>query len=213
MPLSESLNYILIVSIITGCISGYFLFSFLGHLRKARVLASVRKFTGLLVFSLVTASTSFLLIGIQGYQALTHEQVIAKVSIIPNGGQYFVATIRFDNGTEQFFHLSGDEIMFEANVLKWKAWSNILGLKTAYRLDRIRGRYASIEDEKNKPITLFPLVEAGSPDIADWREQYQPLSFLLDVEHGSASFASAAQKRSFELMMTTNGLLLRPVGE
>jgi hypothetical protein len=213
MLLSESLNYILIVSIVTGCISGYFLFSFLGNLRKIKVLASVRKFTGLLIFSLATASTSFLLIGIQGYQALTHEQMIAKVSIVPNGSQHFVATIRFENGVEQLFHLAGDEVMFEANVLKWKPWSNVVGLKTAYRLDRVRGRYVSIEDEKNKPITLFPLVEGPSSDIADWREQYQPLSLLLDVEHGSASFASADHKRSFDLMMTTNGLLLRPVGE
>ena len=213
MPISDYLNYILITAIITGCLSTYFLFAFIAGVRKVRVITSIRKFTGLLLFSFATASMSFLLIGIQGYQALTYEDSIASVSIIPKGGQHFVAVVKFANKAEQSYHLAGDEVMFEANVLKWKPWSNILGLRTAYRLDRIRGRYVTIEDEKNKPMTLFPLTEGQPSDIAEWRDKYQPLSFLLDVEHGSASFASAASKSSFDLMMTTNGLLLRPVGE
>lgn len=213
MPISEYLNYILIVAIITGCISIYFFSAFLIGIKRVKVITSVRKFTGLLFFSFATASMSFLLIGIQGYQALTYEQSIASISIIPKDGQHFVAVVKFKDKPEESFHLAGDELMIEANVLKWKPWSNILGLKTAYRLDRIKGRYTIIEDEKNKPMTLFPLTEGQPSDIAEWREQYKPLSFLLDVEHGSASFASAERKRTFKLMMTTNGLLLRPDGE
>ncbi len=213
MPTSDYLNYILITAIIAGCLSIYFFFTLVASLKKMRMIVSIRKIIGLLIFSFVTASMSFLLIGIQGYQALTYEHSIASVSITPKGGQYFVAVVKLVNMPEQFFHLAGDEVMFEANVLKWKPWSNILGLKTAFRLDRIRGRYVNIEDEKNKPMTLFPLTQDQSSDIAEWRDKYQPLSFLLDVEHGSASFASADRKKSFNLMMTTNGLLLRPIGD
>jgi len=213
MPTSDYLNYILITAIISGCLSIYYFLAFISGVKKVKVIASVRKLTGLLLFSFATASMSFLLIGIQGYQALTNEQLIANVSIIPKGGQHFVAVVKFIDKPEQSFHLAGDEVMFEANVLKWKSWSNILGLKTAYRLDRIRGRYVVIEDEKNRPMTLFSLAEGQPSDIAEWRDKYQSLSFLLDVEHGSASFASADRKRVFDLMMTTNALLLRPVGE
>ncbi len=213
MPISDYLNFILLAAIVSGGLSTYFLFAFFGGIKRVKIITSIRKLVGLLVFSFATASMSFLLIGIQGYQALTYEQAIASVSIIPKSGQHFVAVVKFKDNPQQSFHLAGDEVMFEANVLKWKPWSNILGLKTAYRLDRIRGRYVLIDDEKNKPMTLFSLTESQSSDIAEWREQYQPLSFLLDVEHGSASFASADRKRDFDLMMTTNGLLLRPVGE
>ncbi len=209
MPISDYLNFILVAASVTGLFSVYLLFSLFGRIRKVKVLSSIRKLTSLLLFSFITASLSFLLIGIQGYQALTHETLIATVSIVPKQSQTFEAIVQLENRQPQTFQLSGDEVMFEANVLKWKPWSNILGLKTAYRLDRIRGRYLNIEDEKNKPSTLFSLNNNDSPDIAEWREQYQNLSFLLDVEHGSASFTSANQEKRFELMMTTNGLLLR----
>jgi len=213
MPISDYLNYILVASIVSGCFSLYFLFSFVGRIKKVKLLSSVRKLFGLLIFSFITVSLSFLLLGIQGYQMLTSEILVAKVSIIPKSRQHFVAVVQFEDKPEQFFQLAGDEVMFEANVLKWKSWSTILGLKTAYRLDRIRGRYYKIEDEKNKPLTLYSLVEGDGLNIAEWRENYQHLSFLLDVEHGSASFASAEGKKTFELMMTTSGLLLRPITE
>jgi len=211
MPISNYLDYILVASIVAGCFSFYFLFSFVGHIKKVKLISSVRKLLSLLLFSFITASLSFLLLGIQGYQMLTDETPIGKVSIIPKSEQSFVAVIQLEGKPEQLFRLAGDEVMFEANVLKWKSWSTLLGLKTAYRMDRIRGRYYAVEDEKNKPSTLFSLVDKSNADIAKWREQYRYLSFLLDVEHGSASFASADRKKEFTLMMTTNGLLLRPV--
>lgn len=211
MIITDDLDYLLITSLITGTLSIYLLFSFVKHLKKIKLVASLRKLISLLIFSSVTASLSFLILGIHGYRALTHEILVAKVSIIPKNEQHFVAVVKIQNNPEQFFHLAGDEVMFEANVLKWKPWSNILGLKTAYRLDRIRGRYNKIEDERSKPSTLFSLYEKSTSDISEWREQYQYLSFLLDVEHGSASFASADRQQNFELMMTINGLLLRPL--
>jgi len=50
----------------------------------------------------------------------------------------------------------------------------------------------------------------GDKGIGEWREEFAFLSFLLDVEHGSASFASADTSKSYELAVTTSGLLLRP---
>jgi len=211
MEASESINYILVVAVVSGLFSLYFLVSFFRQVKKIRPIKSVKKFIGLALFSSMSLSLSFLLIGLQGYKALTEESLIAKVSIIPKAGQNFVAIVQLNNGQEKMFNLSGDQVMFEANVIKWKPWSNILGLKTVYRLDRIKGRYSDIADERSKPRTLYELVEEENINIAEWREQYQYLSLLLDVEHGSASYASTKQMNDFELMITTNGLLLRPV--
>ena len=218
MPTTEYLNYIFVASVVTGGWSLYLIFSLIHNLKKIKIIRSIRKLVNLMIFSFVTASLSFLLVGIQGYKALTHEELIAKVSIIPGSvqsgsGQSFVAIVEFDNDEPKYYRLSGDEVMFEANVLKWKPWSNILGLKTAYRLDRVRGRYTNIEDERNKPATIYSLVADRSSDIAQWRDEYQTLDFLVDVEHGSASFTSAEKMKVFNLMMTTNGLLLRPILE
>ncbi len=100
--------------------------------------------------------------------------------------------------------------MFEAKVLKWKPWANVLGLETAYRMDRVRGRFKDIDDEQNQQSTIFALGEHSDLDLSKWRKEYQQLSYLLDVEHGSASYVSVEEIQYFDLMMTTNGLLLRP---
>jgi len=206
---TEYLNYILVASIVTGLFSIYFLISFFSKISKRKLIGSTRKLFGLFLFSIVTGFLSLIIIGTKGYQALTHEALAATITITPTQEQHFIARIVYPDGYSEIFNLVGDEVMFEANILKWKPWSNVLGLKTAYRLDRIRGRFINIEQEKNAQPTLFDVNTTGKSDIADWREDYQHLSILVDVEHGSASYVSAKQSRVYELFVTTNGLLFR----
>jgi len=39
------------------------------------------------------------------------------------------------------YPISGDEIYVDARILKWHALANLLGLSTAYELDRVGGRF------------------------------------------------------------------------
>ncbi len=178
-------------------------------LKKIKPIKSAKKLIKALIYTILASLLSLLFISIQGYQALTNEIFIAKVSIIQKNEQNFIAIVQYENSDEHFYHLAGDEVMFEANIIKWKPWANIVGLNNIYRMDRIRGRYLSIDDEKNKPTTVYKLSDEKSIDIAQWRDNYQSLSFVLDVEHGSASYAPVDKKSIYSLVMTTNGLLLR----
>ena len=210
MLLEQMLNIFTVASIVCGGLSLYFLFGLGSQLKKKKPLGAAKKTVGLSLFSLITVSTSFLLVGVQGYQAFTNETLVAKITIVPLATQKFRAIVEFESGEKQQFVLQGDEIMFEAKVLKWKPWANVLGLENAYRMDRIRGRFKDIEEEKNRESTIFPLTKSLDLDLSEWRQDYQQLSYLLDVEHGSASYVSVQDVRYFDLMMTTNGLLLRP---
>ena len=187
----------------------YFLIGFVSRIKKLKLLGASGKLANLLVFSLLSASLSFFLIGVSGYHALTYEEVLAEVEINPIERQKFKALLRFKNGTEMDFELLGDEIEIQANILKWKSWSNILGLRTSYRLDRVVGRYSKLSDEKNKKRSVFSLTDETDLDIARWRKQYKYLNFLLDVEHGSASFVSAKKDQHYQLVVTNDGLILR----
>ena len=210
MPVIEHLNPMLAAVAITALLSLYYLFSVLFKLKKLRLISAASRLLSFLIFSLVTGSLSIIILGTEGYQALTKEEKVARVVISPAQEQTFQARLIFLDGSEQVFSLKGDEFVIDAYVLKWKAWTNLLGLHTAYRLDRITGRYQSIEDEKSKPRSVFAITNKGGKGIGEWREEFSALSFLLDVEHGSASFASANESKSYELAVTTSGLLLRP---
>ncbi len=211
MIVGDYLNVILIVAIVSGVISFYFLITLLSKIKKLKLLGSLKKLVGLALFSSVTLTASLLLITTQGYQTLTHEEVIATVSVIPKSEQNFIAVVEYAAGGINKFELLGDEIMIDAKILKWESWANIFGLQTAYKLSRIRGRYNDINDEKYKPATIFELGNDLSYDISNWRDDYQALSYLLDVEHGSVSYQSVQQNQVFQLVVTNSGLLLRPL--
>src|SRR5688572_16714915 len=87
-------------------------------------------------------------IGVQDYRAITHEEIAASIIVRPLGAQRYAATVRFPDGREAAFALAGDEIYVDAQILKWKPLANVLGLHTAYALDRIAGRYRAIDQER-----------------------------------------------------------------
>ena len=78
----------------------------------------------------------------------------AKISVTPSGPQRFDARVKFPDGREAAYVIAGDELYVDAHILKWKPVGNLLGLHTAYELDRIAGRYRSVEQERKQLRTV-----------------------------------------------------------
>jgi hypothetical protein len=171
----------------------------------------VRMLTGLLLLSLGGLAGA-IAIGIQGYRALTREDVAARVSVRPAGPQRFTATLRFPDGREARFDIAGDEIYIDAHILKWKPAANVLGLRTAYELDRVAGRYHAVEQERSSPRTVHALGQQRRVDLFSLRRRYAFLDVFLDAEYGSATFVPVEGPAELELRISTTGLLLRPAG-
>ena len=176
---------------------------------RARPLRfTVRTLAGLLLLAL-GALAGTISIGTHGYRALTHETLAARVHVRPEGPQRFQATLRYPDGREATFQLAGDEIYIDAHILKWKPVANVLGLHTAYELDRVAGRYREIEQERSAGRTVYPLGEKRPIDLFDLRRRYEFLSPLLDAEYGSATFVPVNKPVELELRVSTTGLLIR----
>lgn len=150
-------------------------------------------------------------VGVQGYRALSHEQVAARIDVRPIAPQRFVATFRFPDDSVAVYSLNGDAIYVDAHVLKWKPWANVLGLHTAYELNRVAGRYNDIEQERSGPRTVHSLVQDRPIDLFALRRRYAWLAPFFDAEYGSGSFVAVDDGKRLELRVSTSGLLLRPV--
>ena len=152
-------------------------------------------------------------VGLNGYRALTREEVAARVIVQPLGEpQRFSATFHITGRTEVVhYELSGDALYVDAHVLKWKPAVNMLGLHTAYELDRVAGRYDDIEREKAAVRTVYSLTPERSIDLFGLRQRYAFLSPLLDAEYGSGTFVRVTEPAEFEVRVSTSGLLIRPV--
>lgn len=168
----------------------------------------LRTLAGLLLVSLGALSGA-VAFGIQGYQALTKEEVAARISVRPTGPQRFSATVRQQNGRSAAFDLAGDEIYVDAHILKWKPIANLIGLHTAFELDRVGGRYQAIEQERAAPRTIYLLREARPVELFQLRQRYAFLAPLYDAQYGSATFVPVKEPAELEVRVSTSGLLVR----
>jgi hypothetical protein len=176
-----------------------------GRRRVAAALGGVVALALLLAALLCAA----LAVSVQGYRALTREEIAATIEIEPIVRQRFVAHVTLADGRRQSFQLAGDELYVDARVLKWHPFANLLGLHTQYALDRISGRYADLEDERHAPRTIFSLVPGAPLDAFVLRRKHELLAPLVDASYGSGTFGAADRPVVLEVRVGTSGLLLR----
>src|SRR5215470_2492611 len=168
-----------------------------------------RTLLGLLLIALGVLEGTITL-GIQGYRALTQEELAARISVHPYAQQKFTAKVQFPDGREASYSLSGDEIYLDARIIKWHALANMLGLSTAYELDRIGGRYRDLEQEKSAQRTLYTLGREKPVDLYALTRRFPFLEQVIDAKYGSAAYVPVGEPANLELRVSTTGLLIRP---
>ena len=181
-----------------------------GALRLRRWTGSaIRGLIGLLLLALAAVAAAGA-IGLRGYQALTREEIAATVTTDPIGPQRFRATIVFPDRRLAMYDLAGDAFYVDAHILKWHPLVNLLGLHTAYELDRVAGRYNDVTDERVRPHTVFSLTHSRPVNLFAIARSGL-LGALVDAEYGSASFVAATRPATYEVRVSTTGLLMRYV--
>jgi hypothetical protein len=211
MP-SELINSPLgLIAIALGVVGAILLLSGLAALLRIRPLRFLtRTLAGLLLLS-GAALAGALALGLQGYHAFTREEVAAYLSVRPIGPQRFETRIRFGDGREAVYQLAGDEVYVDAHILKWHPYANLLGLHTAYELDRLGGRYHAIDQEKSATRTVHSLALDKPVDLFGLRRRYEFLAPLIDAQYGSATFVPVTGPAELEVLVSTTGLLIRQV--
>ena len=170
----------------------------------------VRALLGVLLLALAALAAT-ITIGIHGYRALTLEVLAANVKTEPVGPQRFRATIVLPDRRLAMYELAGDAFYIDAHILKWHPAANLLGLHTAYELDRVGGRYNAIADERTKPHTMYSLAPARRLDLFSLARRFPLFRPLVDAEYGSAAFVAATRPVEYEVRVSTTGLLMRPI--
>ena len=162
-----------------------------------------------LVLIALAALAATVTVGLQGYRALTFEEVAATVHTEPVAPQRFRATITLPDRRLAMYELAGDAFYMDAHVLKWHPWASLLGLHTVYELDRVAGRYNAVADERARPHTAYELARSKPVDLFLIARR-RLLGPLVDAEYGSATFVAATRPATFEVRVSTTGLLARP---
>ena len=185
--------------------------------RQRRRLSSMVELLAAALCLSVGALCATIAVGIRGYNALTQEVVAATIVTEPLAPQRFRATVTLTDSSVRMFDLAGDAIYVDAHILKWRPLASLLGLHTAYELDRIAGRYARLADEQERERTVYSLATNKPFNTFDLARRYWVLRPFVDAQYGSATFINAtaagglrdARQVTYEIRVSTSGLLVR----
>ncbi len=152
----------------------------------------------------------FSLVDLWSYQQLNRESLISTVSIYQLGKQEFDLTLINANGEEKRFKVLGDQWQLDARLLIWKGPFNTLGGSPLYRLERLSGRYLTLEQERSSERTVYELSHSAGIDIWQWLNKY---GFWLDAQFGSAVYLPLTNGAVYAVNLSAKGLVARPLND
>jgi hypothetical protein len=189
------------------------LFAAVRRIHRRRVLGGALIGATGLVLILLGAGAALIAANLLTYQRLSFEQPAAELLLTRTGEREFNAVLTYPSGERANFALRGDEWQIDARVLKWHAFANLVGFDTVYRLDRISGRYARIEDERTQARSVFSLNPPRRIDPWDLVHSYHSWVPWIDALYGSATFLPMADGALYEVKVSQSGLLARPLNQ
>ena len=203
-----------LLSIVCAALGLFALLVTLRRLLRAHFFAASRSALLTLLF---VAGSGFLFafsLTLHTYARLTYEQPVAHLSFVALGPQLYTATlVRAPSGDVETFALNGDEWQLDARVLKWRGFANLLGLDARYRLERLSGRYADIEQEKTAPRSVYGLGEAPALDLWLLARAYPRFLPFVDAVYGSATYLPMADGARYQVTISQTGLIARPTND
>jgi len=180
----------------------------LGAARRGRWGGAVSRLLTVVVLLLVAGLFGAISLATHGFRVFTEEAVAATVEIRNLESQLFNALFTFPDGRQSGFQIMGDQLYVDAQIVKWHPVATALGLRTAYQLERVGGRYLLLDHEQTKPRTVYALAQATPLNLSDL-SRLAPLAALIDAEYGSATFVPVEDGARFAIMVSHTGLLVR----
>ncbi|KUJ80241.1 cation/multidrug efflux pump [Microbulbifer flavimaris] len=177
------------------------------------VLGFIRGSVGLI---LLGAALLIVLVAadVYSYRNLAEEHSVGTLSFRKLEDQHYEAKFADEDGVAQTFVLRGDQWQLDARLLKWKGPLARWGIQPAYRLDRVSGRYLTLQDERTLERTVHELY--GSNYGVDVWESLRGISQRLpfvDAVYGSATFLPMEDGAVYEVRISHSGLVARPLNQ
>jgi len=164
------------------------------------------------VFTLTLLGLPVALVGwnLHNFHRLTAEAPIAQLRFVEMAPQrYAVELLSGDFCKPRHFQLVGDEWRLDARFLKWKPAANLFGLDAMYRLDRLAGRYSSIDDANNRQHVAYDIADKPGIDLTDYLDERWLSWTPVDTYFGSSVYEHIDPAYEYTVYRSQSGLLVR----
>lgn len=154
------------------------------------------------------AYVALLALDLRHYESLDSMQTIATVGVSKTGPQAWRVRLEREEQPPLEVVIRGDQWQVDARIIRMAGPLTWLGVRPAYRLDRLSGRYVSLEQERSGQRTVYPLGEDSWFD--SWLlDQTYGLPFVEAV-YGNATFMPLKDGAIFDVRLSSTGLVALP---
>jgi len=173
--------------------------------RRKLIAAGVNGLIGFPIL-VVGGFLGMVLLNLQTYQQLTHEVVLAEISIGQPTQRGLPLRMVFEDHADVYL-IDTPEWRLDARFVKWKPWLSLFGKEPVVRLERLEER--GISSSGTPVMNRYELV-----DESRWTEEL--ISFvsdnlgLIDSVYGSSVYMPAFPGAEYRVSASISGLVARP---
>jgi hypothetical protein len=207
------MDILLAASAIFTIITLFFVVSMLRHARRRRPLRATGSLAGGATSGALGGASILLAFSYFGYGQLVDEQVVSQIEFSQSAPGEYVARLMIVGESDRLLPLRGNEWQMDARVVNWKPPATLLGLDPIYQLERLSGRYSSVDDELSERRTVHALSEDMTLDVWKVARRFPRLLPGVDAYYGTATYLPMADGARFEVTMTRTALIARPVND
>ena len=207
------MNVLIAASAIFTLIALLCLGSTVRHLRRRRLLRAGGSATCCATTGALGTVGILLFISYLGYERLTAEQLVGVIEFSQSAPEEYTARLMIDGQIDRLLTLRGDEWQLDARVVTWQPPATILGLEPVYQLERLSGRYSSIDREQTEQRTVHGLAEERPLDLWSMVRKFPRLTPGIDAFYGTATYLPMADGARFRVTLSRDALISRPAND
>lgn len=189
-------------------LAGLFILAGLAFFLRPRWFTAWLK--GMVAFCLlaVGGALAVLALNLRYYHALDHLTPVATVTAAKLGPQRWQVIVATPNSKARNFVLKGDQWQIDARILQFDSVLRWIGLGPLYQLDRLSGRYLTLEQERSSPRSVYGLAQRSNLDL--WKLEREVGLPFVKAKYGNSVFMPLKDGARYTLSLSLSGLVANP---
>lgn len=167
--------------------------------------------------SLLAIVISFILLAVAwdfvSYGVISQDKTIATIAVKEIAEREFELTVAVPDGQKESYPVKGDLWQIDVRIINWGGPLEMMGLAPGYRLDRLSGRYISLEAERDAERTVYDI--SGVTTLTDVWTVVSNHSWLpwIEAKYGSATYLPMRDGALYAVSLNNEGLFAKPLNE
>lgn len=173
-------------------------------------LGWLRGTCGLLLLTLAGVIV-LLALDLGSYSAVPQSKLLATISFEADGAQRYRVNL-LQGSSDRTVSLDGDLWQLDVRLFQWKGLAALIGLEPGYRLEKVTGRYLSMEQQQQSLSARATLAKSRyGIDLWSWLRMGGSDLYLFDPQSRRVNYLPMADGAVFTITLAATGLLVHPL--